>query len=372
MIHALYITLNKEPPYSPFYAYFRGIYPHLLKQGILLHELPASKFVSVPFLGVRALGKFLVKMKIMGGVWLSIKARQFESIMAYHSFHGDQFDVFISNSVLSFDVAPKKPRILIVRGALWRELNRTYVGLSESGFGSIFIDHEKKAYLEADQIVIVDSALIPYVKSFVPDAEPIHIPSGIDVNLFRYRAKDYCRKYLGLPLNKKIVMYCSGMKWWKAPDFIADVFAYMAKRRGDLLFLIVGNGPYLRLVKKKLRGCSVVFTGNVVNDKMPFYYGAADLICNALRATGYSRVSMEATSCGRPLLVTPSGCIYPLRNGKNCFRAEFDVQKYAEKALELLRKDLSSVEKAARRTAIECFSIEFVAEKMGALIKELL
>ena len=90
---------------------------------------------------------------------------------------------------------------------------------------------------------------------------------------------DKLRKYLNLPKNKKIVMYCGSLKPGKGIGKILETAKYFTE---DTLFYIVGGEKKeikYYYEKAKLDGIkNVIFTGFVKNKLVPFYLKSADIL----------------------------------------------------------------------------------------------
>ncbi len=234
---------------------------------------------------------------------------------------------------------------------------------------------EKIAYDESNQVIITDKALHEYINTIVDKVQTIHIPNGIDIVKFHPIPQQTARERLLLPPNKMIVTYISNMKSPKAPIFIAKVFKQVASSYKNVVFLIVGEGERQRHMKTILLNTQSIFMGKIPYHQMPFVINASNLICNALRIQGYSRVSLEAMACRVPLLTTPLGCIEPFKQDANCFVAPLTVNEYAENVTFLVNsiknhaEIITSVITNAQEMIKQHFSTEYVAGRIAEICK---
>lgn len=87
------------------------------------------------------------------------------------------------------------------------------------------------------------------------------------------------RQNLGLPLDKKIIMYCGSLKPGKGIRKILETAKFFDN---DVLFYIVGgsirNLKYWKKIAKQDKLSNVVFTGFVKNKFIPYYLKSADVL----------------------------------------------------------------------------------------------
>jgi glycosyltransferase involved in cell wall biosynthesis len=108
--------------------------------------------------------------------------------------------------------------------------------------------------------------------------------------------KDEARRRVGLPQDKKIVLYFGYISpHYKALDFLLDLADKLLKRRQDVVVVIAGGvhpklynyKPYQALLRKFLRkyvelrlrhGDRAMWTGYVPDDKVLYYLASADVV----------------------------------------------------------------------------------------------
>ena len=88
--------------------------------------------------------------------------------------------------------------------------------------------------------------------------------------------------------------------------------SHVVKQFPDVLLLIGGKGYLensLRMQVRELRlESNVKFLGFVPEEKLPKYYQAANLfVLPTMTLEGFGLVTIEALSCGTPVIVTPVG-----------------------------------------------------------------
>jgi glycosyltransferase involved in cell wall biosynthesis len=132
----------------------------------------------------------------------------------------------------------------------------------------------KWGLMKADVIFV----LSPYIKEDLLklgiDGEKIFTKaSGIDIKLFNIKVdKDEAKRALGLPLNKKIVMYIGFLDKWKGVETLLKVSHLL----DDIQVVIIGNGPELSRFKREYP--EAIFTGSLPYRDLPFNQQAADVL----------------------------------------------------------------------------------------------
>lgn len=108
------------------------------------------------------------------------------------------------------------------------------------------------------------------------------LPDGVDVETFQIpETKPQSRQRLGLPQDKKIIMYTGNFFAWKGVYVLA---AAARNFTDDYLFVFVGGSPYeMKLFKKHLvekhpGASNILLTGHVPYQIIPSYLNAADVL----------------------------------------------------------------------------------------------
>ena len=202
----------------------------------------------------------------------------------------------------------------------------------------------------------------------------IHIvPTGIDVSRF-YREKldqnklNNLKKKLKLKKDEPVIIYVGRLALEKSVDTLIEVQPYLTKKYKAKL-LIVGSGPdldnYKKLVKKLKVDSSVIFTGAVPWEEVPYYYGISNIFATASVTETQGLTVIEAMASELPVVAANDkafeGVVIDDLNGKI-----FKTKRGYKKAIEEILKDsgkLNTMSKQARITA-ETHSLKYYAEKI--------
>ncbi len=146
------------------------------------------------------------------------------------------------------------------------------------------------------------------------------IPRGIDTSRFYPSDKQITREKLGLPADKKIVLFVGALKPVKGLVYLVEAALILRKLRHDLLFLILGEGPEEQFLKKMISEnhaeAEIRLVGAKSHDEIPTWINSCDLFCLASLNEGRPNVVLEAIACGCPVVGTDVGdTAYLIRRG---------------------------------------------------------
>ena len=161
-------------------------------------------------------------------------------------------------------------------------------------YGKLLITVSKFASKFADEIVVVSKRLGDKLKN----TNYKILPSGIDLNLFKPLDKLDCRKKLGLPYNKKIILFTA------SPDHPRKRF-HLAKQAVEIL-------------KNKFE-CELVICTNQTHENVVLFMNAADCLILNSAAEGSPNVIKEALACNLSIVSTRVGDVEERKGSLNHF-----------------------------------------------------
>jgi glycosyltransferase involved in cell wall biosynthesis len=183
----------------------------------------------------------------------------------------------------------------------------------------------------------------------VPDNKIFVAPDGVDLKSFEkiHKSKEELRDDLGLPQDKKIILYTGHLYDWKGAHILAKASKYLAD---EFIVVFVGGtekdlNKFTQFVEKnKLK--NVVLLGYQRPDKIPYYLKSADIL--VLPNSGKQRISSHHTSpmklfeymaSGVPIIASDLPSIKEVLNEYNAVFFEADNNKdLAEKILKNLKE----------------------------------
>ncbi|PRY15773.1 glycosyltransferase involved in cell wall biosynthesis [Pontibacter ummariensis] len=130
------------------------------------------------------------------------------------------------------------------------------------------------------------------------------IPNGIDPYLFKPLDKAFSRQVLGLPKDKKIVLFISEKLsvYRKGFDLLLKMVDSF-KGHKNLVFCAVGT-------YNSEQQNNVVYLNAIQDERLiPIVYSACDVFVVPSREDNLPNVMLEALACGTPVVATPVGGI---------------------------------------------------------------
>lgn len=202
-------------------------------------------------------------------------------------------------------------------------------------------------------------------------------PNGVDVAAFDLAvSSDEARKELGLPRDKRIILYTGHLYSWKGVD---TIFTASRVFPADMLLYIVG-GTDADIAKRKMlsakRGlANIVFTGRKPHREIPLWLCAADVL--VIPNTAKEEISLHFTSpmklfeymaSDTPVVASRIPSIEHIADEKSVWFFEADNSASCMRAIaEALAKPHEASEKARRaKEIVQRYTWE---NRAGAIIR---
>ncbi len=149
----------------------------------------------------------------------------------------------------------------------------------------------------------------------IPSDRIVKIPGGVDIDRFRPAAdRSLLRKTLGLPIESPLLLTVRNLEARMGLDTLIHAMAILRRGVPDVT-LVIGGAGSLRDNLESLTASlelqhHVRFLGYVPESDLSLYYQAADAFVLPTRELeGFGLVTVEALSCGTPVLGTAVGAI---------------------------------------------------------------
>ena len=235
----------------------------------------------------------------------------------------------------------------------------------------------------ADAIIATSNSYIDESKYLGKYRDKIKVvPNGINLRDFKVDlSKEECRSRLGLPCDKKIILFFGNVVAYKGPDVLLNAFEIIKKSYPDVILLYAGRGgmqaDLQKLSEEMSISDSVIFAGFVEEELKPLYYHSADIFClpSVTLAEAFGIVNLEAMACGLPVVSSKLGGIPDvIQNGKNGIIVEpGNVEALANALLKLLEDDELQVKMSLEgKSMSEDYSWTKIAEETEKIYENLL
>jgi glycosyltransferase involved in cell wall biosynthesis len=206
------------------------------------------------------------------------------------------------------------------------------------------------------------------VKQSMLNRFPIrHIPLGLDTEIYRPHRSDYCRELLGLPQDKKILMFGAlGLKdFRKGGDLLAEALRGLPEAlKAETVLITMGR-------QESIPGESEMPTfhfGFVESDRFKsFLYSAADVLLFPSRNETFGLVSTESMACGTPVVAFQVGGVADaVRHGVTGLLAELEnVVAFRDCIVQLLENDelRQTMGQHCREIAVKEYSLDVLTHR---------
>ena len=248
---------------------------------------------------------------------------------------------------------------------------------SRSGEEEPAIRRESEAEIiaSADHIV----AFSPHerdamVRLYGADANRVRlVPCGVDLSRFRPLGRAEARSELGLN-GHKVLLYVGRIEALKGVDLLLHTAAHLETDE-EVQVLVVGSDAAgsgevdrLRALADDLDlGNSIEFVGRVAQDRLAWYYSAADVCVVPSFYESFGLAALESMACGTPVVATRVGGLSTIvQHGRTGYLKSWRCPEAFAHSLEMIMANRSlqdSMGRAARRRA-ESLSWEQVATQL--------
>jgi glycosyltransferase involved in cell wall biosynthesis len=206
------------------------------------------------------------------------------------------------------------------------------------------------------------------------------IYNSCDEDLFSQRDKLMARQKLGLPPNKKIILYVGNLVAIKGVYTLVESCRILHSWTDDFFVLIVGDGiertKLESLVTSYGLGENIKFLGYLKPSNLPPYYNMADIFVLPSFVEGHSVALLEAMASGLPVVASRvGGNKETVEDEKNGFLFEVgDHAVLAEKLIKMLKDDdlREHMSEYCLKTYLEKFSTEVQIQNFLKLYRSIL
>jgi len=227
-------------------------------------------------------------------------------------------------------------------------------------------------------VIGTDGLAAEYAKRYELDKKNIRvIPNYIRVSRLQNKTKEAARQELGLPQDKKIILFLHRLSRRKGADLLPDIIKEF-RDQNDMVFLIMGDGPERKNIELGIKNYElwekIKMIGSVSNVQVPLYFAASDIYLMPSEEEGMPNALLEAMATGVPFVASDVAAV---REMTPVSMHEFvlpygETKAFAEKIKKLLtdeelRKKISREEQEWVRR----YDVSVIAPRFLALFKEL-
>jgi len=241
------------------------------------------------------------------------------------------------------------------------------------------IDAEFLLVQQANKIIAgseSDKAYLEYLYQCKKEKLEIVYP-GVDIHLFRPLEKITAKKHLGIPENKKVLLFVGRIEPIKGIETLlyAMRILFAKYKRTDIQLYILGKtSPYqneLQTLCSKLELTPYVqFIPQKSSQELMYYYNASEIFIQPSLYERFGMAALEAMACGIPVITTDAtGIADILKKYPDLVTSTNNPLLLAEKIEYLLSHETVHKEFSQRmRKEAKNFNWESIAEKIVKVI----
>ena len=132
------------------------------------------------------------------------------------------------------------------------------------------------------------------------------ITVGVNTDTFRPIDKLECRRRLGLPIDKNIVLYIARLWRNKGVLEYLEACRQLVHENKDTFFYLMGEGKLRYEIESKIRVYDLndrfVMLGKKPYDDLPLWINACDVMVCVSLFVSFNNIHLEALACGRPVI----------------------------------------------------------------------
>lgn len=266
------------------------------------------------------------------------------------------------------------------------EMKNRIARTDEEREGAYRIEGEKQVLRRADRIVVATLAELTQLRFlYKADASKmVVIPPGVDVSHFYSIPSDEAKMYIGLKPEDRMILFVGRIEPLKGVDTLIEAMACLQPKESRPVHLaIIGGDPSaspeeMNAEMARLQNLcevlgldqSVVFLGMRDQDKLPYYYSAAEVVVMPSHYESFGMVALEAMACGTPVIASEvGGLAYLVRDGETGFTIPAEEPETLCEKLSWLLNDAELHQKMSAQAA--AYAQDYAWEKIAKQIVEM-
>lgn len=190
---------------------------------------------------------------------------------------------------------------------------------------NMYVRHQALAGLvrstlqRADKVIAVSGDLAQKVRELgVAHWRVAHMLNGVDTTQFFVADQAECRRGLGLPADKRIVLFVGNLIEIKGIEDLLKAIEQLDVEDGTgRLFCFLGQGDWRGRIEeatRRLKTAQIRLAGDVPHAELFRWINSADVTCLPSWHEGCPNIVLESLACGVPVVATNVGGIPELIN----------------------------------------------------------
>lgn len=239
---------------------------------------------------------------------------------------------------------------------------------SPSTNNKIYGEYEHHIIDQFDNIIAVDSNIYTYVKNYTEDTNQDKkiwfVPNSVDTDLFSY--KEYNES------NTLKVGFVGRLESSRGLEHLYSLIANVPQGV-EISVVGAGNEKSINSFKAKVNTSKIKLYTNLKNSEIPHFLNDIDVLFNPVTVEGISRITLEAMSCGKVVIMLDKGNRYPIVHDKTGYLFK-DINELCI-LLECLQTNPFKIKKIgdnARKIVVNEFSNKVIVAKINKIYDQIM
>ena len=228
---------------------------------------------------------------------------------------------------------------------------------------------EKRVLARADRIIVATLAELTQLRFLYKagDRKLTIIPPGVDASHFYPIPSDEAKMVVGLKPDARMILFVGRIEPLKGVDTLIRAMSCLKLNDPDVPvhLAIIGGEPdasprqmsaemarLQKLCDELSLDQTVVFMGKRDQDKLPYYYSAAEVLVMPSHYESFGMVALEAMACGTPVIASEVGGLgFLVQNGETGYTIPNGDPDVLCERLSMLLNDASLRQAMGQRAA---------------------
>jgi len=216
-----------------------------------------------------------------------------------------------------------------------------------------------------DNIITVDKNIYLYVKNYAETKNVWFIPNSIDISKFKFTA----------PIEETDVLkigFVGRLEHSRGLEYLQKLIQNLPENI-EMHVVGAGNENYISNFNSNIDMSKINFYTNMGNEDVAHFLSSIDVLFNPVTAEGISRITLEAMSCGKAVIMLDKGDRYPIiHNNTGYLFRDHDELIVLLQHLQSNRSELKMIGKNARKIVENEFDNTVIMPKIKKIYDDLI
>lgn len=230
----------------------------------------------------------------------------------------------------------------------------------------------------ADAFVVMSKSVKEDLKYFTKTKPAVYSPHPVYDNYGEPVEHEAAKAFLKLSQNGKYLLFFGFIRKYKGLDLLLEAMADERLQNIGVQLIIAGEfyesaDQYYNIIEKhNLKNRVVLHTDFIPNDRVKYYFGAADLVVQPYRSATQSGISQLAFHFEKPMVVTRVGGLPEIvQHGEEGYVVDVDPQAIADAVVDFYENNRGSKLQEGMRAGKQRYQWSAMVSSIQDLFKKL-